>query len=137
MKLIENPDYIPINLTQTREDYYALVDYRGRTKYYRVKSHFEYDIRIEYIDYNPDREWAGVWVSKERIVESFKKGSIEYKYFNSLEKKFDSLQDALRERAKARSESAGGIYLDISLSDIKKAYKEAYKSIKKPEHINF
>ena len=80
-----------------KEDYYALVNYRGRIKYYHVTASSEgdennFDTRLEYIDYNPDRHW-GMWIKKgkEKIVKIFDSKSSVYEYFKSLDKKFDEL----------------------------------------------
>ncbi len=118
-------------------DYYALVKYRGRTKYYRVIRHFEDDIWIEYIDYNPEREHSGVWVSNgiQRIVEKFERGSVEYEYFNSVRTKFEELLSKLREERNARSDDKSlhrTLWCGIRICDIKNAYTEAVNSFEKP-----
>ena len=81
-----------------KEDYYALVNYRGRLKYYHIVSSLDgdpsgYDIRFKYIDYNPERYSSGVWIKNgiEKIVEKFDSNSDVYKYFKTLDKKFDEL----------------------------------------------
>jgi hypothetical protein len=81
-----------------KEDYYALVNYRGKLKYYHIVASSDddidgYDTRLRYINYNPKREWNGVWIKngKEKIVKKFDSNSDIYKYFKSLDKKFDEL----------------------------------------------
>jgi hypothetical protein len=125
-----------------KEDYYGLVNYRGRVKYYHITASEDGRVRIEYIDYNPNREWKGVWVNNfnERLIEKFEKGSLEYEYFNSLTSKWHSLLTDLMLKAKERAvdKKLPEIFYwnDIGTSATKQAYKKAYKSIEKPEHIN-
>ena len=79
-----------------KENYYALVSYRGKQKYYYVSASQEnpmggIDIRVEYIDYNPNREWTGVWIKngQDKIVQKFDSKSKEYKYFKQLHRNWD------------------------------------------------
>lgn len=127
-----------------KEDYYGLVNYRGRVKYYHITgSQDNNSARIKYIDYNPNREWPGVWVRNfnERLIEKFEKGSVEYEYFNSLTLEFHSLVTDLMLKAKERAADKTlpeiFYWYDIGTDYIQQAYKKAYKSIEKPEHINF
>ncbi len=124
-------------------DYYALVNYRGKIKYYHVEKHYNnVDIWINYIDYNPDRH-SGVWVTKgkSRIVEKFEQGTDEYEYFNALKIEFRRLVDVLvvEEFNKSDDKTLPDMfyYASIGTDYYKKAYKTAYSSIKKPSHINF
>lgn len=108
----------------SKQNYYILISYRGRQKYFRVSAHEETingtDIRCEYIDYNPSRSWPGVWIKKglEKSPKVFAKGSPEYKYFSSLEAKYRELSKGL---------SGTSNYL--------KAYKDAVKQTPNPLNI--
>jgi hypothetical protein len=81
-----------------KEDYYALINHRGKISYYHIVASLiddkdGYDTRLEYINYNPNRQWRGVWIKKgkEKIVKKFTHDSDVFKYFKSLDKKFDEL----------------------------------------------
>lgn len=124
------------------QDYYALIQYRNRKKYYHVKSHEDDDIRIEYIDYKADRN-RGTWITKgkDKIIEKYEQGSPEYEYFNNLKAKFYDLVEKLAEEKKSSSEDKTlpdiFYYAEIGTFYIRKAYEEAYRMTVKPEHINF
>ena len=124
------------------KDYYALINYRGRIKYYYVSSEDEKDLRIEHIDYNPDRH-KFTWVNngKDRIVKKFEIDSKEYEYFTSLKNEANRLIEilAINEFNKSEDKTLADIfyYASIGTDYIKKAYKEAYKNISKPENIDF
>ncbi len=89
-----------------KEDYYALVNYRGREKHYYISNSMEdgdgYDTRLEYIDYKPNREHSGVWIKngKERIKTVFDSTTEEYRYFKSLDNKFFELVEEWSDKLK-------------------------------------
>lgn len=128
------------------QDYYALVNYRGKTKYYHVGAHETHengkiDIRIKYLDYNENREWSGVWIFNgiERIVEKFDSTTDVYKYFNSVN---EFIQNRFQEEYQKNYERSENktlcdiFYMRIGTSYIKKIYKEAFKTIPNPLNIN-
>ena len=116
------------------KDYYALINFRGRIKYYYVSE----NLRIEHIDYKPER-YNFTWINngKYRIVKKFEIGSEEYKYFTSLKNEVNRLIKilAINEFNKSEDKTLSDIfyYSGIGSYYIKKAYKEAYKNIPKPE----
>lgn len=124
------------------QDYYALIQYRNKVNYYHVKSHESDDIRIEYIDYKQNRN-RGTWIikGKNKIIKKYEKGSPEYEYFNSLKAKFYDLVEKLAEEKKSASDDKTlpdiFYYSEIGTFYIKQAYKEAYRTIAKPKHIDF
>ncbi len=81
-------------------NYYAKVSYRGKEKDYRVVAELDNDIRIEYLDYNPEREFDGVWINngKERILEIYLEDSEEHKYYESLNKEWNNQVTVMREQ---------------------------------------
>lgn len=112
-----------------KENYYALINYRGKVKYYYVSaSHPEYGIRVEYIDYNPNREWGGVWISngQDRIIKKFDSNSDEFKYFTELHDNWDKLchEHAEREQKHYNTEN---ISYAIGTLNFLKYFKEALK----------
>lgn len=124
------------------KDYYALINYRGRIKYYYISAEEGKYLRIEHINYKPDR-YNFTWInnSKDRIVKKFEIGSKEYKYFTSLKNEVNRLIKilAINEFNKSEDKTLADIfyYSSIGTDYIKKAYKEAYKNISKPENIDF
>lgn len=124
------------------KDYYALINYRGKIKYYHILKHYNDDIWIEYLDYNPNRH-DGVWIKngKNKIVEKFECGSIEYNYFNSLKREIINSIDllAVEEFNKSEDKTLPDMfyYSRIGTDNIKKIYKKAYLNVTKPNHINF
>jgi hypothetical protein len=130
------------NQKPTKEDYYALINHMGRQRYYHVTaskpitSDDAYDIRIEYVDYNPNREWGGVWIkeSAKKIIKTFDDTTEEYKYFNSLKCRFKQLVDDEILACKKRS---GTRFLTfIGTSNILKCYKKAVKEVPKPKQLH-
>jgi hypothetical protein len=77
----------------TKQDYYALVRYRGKDSYFKVSAKYNEGIWVEYIDCSYIREWDGVWIKngEQRIIEKYSKGTPHYKYFSSLERRFYKL----------------------------------------------
>jgi hypothetical protein len=128
-----------------KQDYYALVNYRGKTKYYHVGAHETHengkiDIRIEYLDYNENRESSAVWIFNgiERIVEKFDSTTDVYKYFNSvgefIKKRFE--EEYQKRYDKSEDKSLPDIfYTRIGTSHVKAIYKEAFKKIPNPLNI--
>jgi len=124
-----------------KEDYYALVRYRGREKYYYIPNSMEegedkdgYDTRLEYIDYNPKREWSGVWIKngKDKIIEKFDKTTPHYRYFTKLNKNWDTFM-------KSECERQGKIYKTevffLGTCYVNQAYKKALKETPNPLNI--
>lgn len=118
-----------------KQDYYALINYRGSTKYYYVSASQEndpdgYDLRIEYVDYNPEREWSGAWIKNglERIVKKFDSTTEEYKYFKCVYNRF---LEIISEEAKKRNCSEGS----FGTSYILKFYRQAIKEIPNPLNL--
>jgi hypothetical protein len=124
------------------KDYYALINFRGRIKYYYVSAEEGKNLRIEHIDYKPER-YNFTWINngKYRIVKKFEIGSEEYNYFTSLKNEVDRLIKilAINEFNKSEDKTLADIfyYAGIGSYYIKKAYKEAYENILKPENIDF
>ena len=83
-------------------DYYATVNYRGKDKNYYVSFEEDNDIRIEYLDYNPEREWDGVWIKngKDKIKTVFDKTTVEYKYYKDLEDEWDNEIEKIKKQHK-------------------------------------
>lgn len=124
-----------------KENYYALVNYRGREKYYYVSASMGegedkdgYDTRIEYIDYNPERESEGVWIKngKEKIIEKFDKTTPQYKYFEKLNKKWSMFMDEERERQNRIYKTK--IYF-LGTDYVKQCYRKALKETPNPLNI--
>lgn len=124
------------------ENYYALVNYRGKEKYYYVSASMgkgedkdNYDTRIEYIDYNPERESDGVWIKngKEKIIEKFDKTTPHYRYFKKLEKNWSVFmeEELQRQRRIYKTEDMWCLGTDY----IKQAYKKALKETPNPLNI--
>lgn len=114
----------------SKQDYYALINYRGKEKYYLVSAHEGNDIRVEYIDYNPDREWWGVWIKNglEKIVKKFDESTSEYLYFKGVYNRFLEIR---KEEAEKRNCSEGS----FGTSYILRFYKQAIKEIPNPLNI--
>lgn len=126
------------------EDYYALVNYRGRVKYYHITASLEddvdgYDIWIEYIDYNPERMWSGVWIknSVEKIIEKFDSNTDAFKYFKSLDKKFNELclEERIRQCNIWNINNIEPQYYDLGTSYILSCWKRAVKLTSNPFKI--
>lgn len=124
-----------------KENYYAIVNYRGKQKYYYVSASEENpkgetDIRVEYIDYNPNREWPGVWIlrGQDKIIQKFDDKSNEYKYFKKLDKKWDRL---CLEHAKSSQKyyKEDKIDMCIGTSNIFKYWKQAVRETSNPLNI--
>lgn len=83
-----------------KTNYYVKVNYRGKEKDYRVVAEENNDIRIEYLDYNPEREFDGVWINngKECILKRYSEESEEHKYYESLDKEWDNQVTIMREQ---------------------------------------
>lgn len=113
-----------------KQDYYALINYRGKEKYYLVSSHEGNNIRVEYIDYNPYREWWGVWIKNglEKIIKTFDNTTEEYKYFKGVYNRFLEIRS---EEAKKRNCSEGS----FGTSYILKFYRQAIKEIPNPLNL--
>lgn len=117
-----------------KENYYALINHRGKVKYYHVvasnqENKDDYEIRIEYIDYNPNREWSGVWIKngKEKIIEKFDKNTKVYKYFKTLHKnwnKFIEQEITLMQKIYKTDDKSGLLGTDHYRKCFKKAVKE-------------
>lgn len=120
-------------------NYYALVNYRGIVKHYRVKREWEDEIYISYLDFNENREWAGVWIKTDRIIKKFKKGTKVFNYFNQIETTIDSLaQNKFLEIKDENSDlDLPDIFhwYSIGTSFIKDCYKKAYKETPNPNNI--
>ena len=125
-----------------KENYYALVNYRGKEKYYHIVASNEedkdgYDTRIEYLDYNLNREWDGVWIKngKEKIIEKFDKNTKVYKYFKNLYKNWDKfIEQEIRLMQKIyKTDDRFGL---IGTDHYKKCFKKAIKETPNPLNIN-
>lgn len=116
-----------------KENYYALVNYRGKNKYYFIYASENnpkggIDIRIEYIDYNPNREWTGVWIKdgQDKIIQKFNSKSKEYKYFIELNKKWNKLNTEHSENNK-KHYNLEKVDTFIGTSNFFKNWKQALK----------
>lgn len=111
-------------------NYYARVSYRGKEKDYIVVAEEDNDIRIEYLDYNPEREWDGVWIrkGKNRIITVYSEDSEEAKYYKTLNDEWDKNIKELEKQSER-------IYGTVSLGTdhYKQAYKKAVKTLKLAE----
>lgn len=114
----------------TKRNYYAKVSYRGKEKDYRVVAEEGNDIRIEYLDYNPDREWDGVWIKngRDRIVKIYNKQDQEFKYYKTLEQEWDKNIEEIKEQSKR-------IYGEVSIGTdhYRQAYRKAVKTLNSAE----
>lgn len=120
-----------------KEDYYALINYRGIEKYYHVSASMSkdedgYDTRIEYIDYNPERESEGVWIKNggEKIIEKFEKGSPQYKYFKKLYKNWNIfMKEELERLSRVYKEEVYYLGTDYVRQCYRKALKETFNPL--------
>lgn len=107
------------------ENYYAIVKYRGKERYFEVSASEtiddRIDLRVEYIDYNPNREWPGVWIKNgvSKLIKRFDKGSAEYEYFNLLKSNFNKI---VEEEERRQSSSFIGTH------NVLRCYKKALQS---------
>lgn len=118
-----------------KEDYYALINYRGRERHYYVSKSYNNDIRVEYINYNPNSEWYGVWIKngKDRIVKVFDKSTKEYKYFKNLNRNFKKL---IHQWEKKNRDIYNLNYFPfIGTLNVLACYKKALKITKNPLKI--
>ena len=124
-----------------KENYFALISYRGRQKYYYVSASEENkkggtDIRIDYIDYNPNREWPGVWIigGQDKVIQKFDSKTKEYKYFRELNKNWDKL---CLEHAQRIQKCYGLEKLDmfIGTANFFKYWKQAVRETPNPLNI--
>jgi len=109
-------------------DYYATVNYRGKEKIYHITAEQDNDIRVEYVDYNPNREYNGVWIfnGKERIKNKFESESKEYKYYKALNKEWENQIGIMEEQHKRVYNVSNA---SLGTDHYKKAYKLALKNI--------
>lgn len=122
------------------EDYYALVIYRGRKKYYHITGSLEddedgYDMWISHIDYKPEREYDGTWIknSKDKVIEKFYEGSEEYKYFKELQINFNL---KIEEHSKKHKKQYNLEYEPfIGTLNVLSCYKKALKETPNPLNI--
>lgn len=107
-------------------DYYATVNYRGRQKIYYVSAEEKNDIRIEYVDYKPERYSEGVWIKngKDKIVEKFGGKTKEYKYYTALKEEFKKQIELIREQ---HQKWFNVPYASLGIDYYKQAYKRASK----------
>lgn len=112
------------------QDYYVLVNYRGKEKYYHVPfSAQDGYVRLQYLDYNPNREWDGVW-AKPIIIKKFDNNTEEYRYFNSLKNKW---QELLEQEAEKDKKWYKLDYIPvIGTLNVLKCWKEALKMTPNP-----
>lgn len=106
----------------TKTDYYATVKYRGKEKIYYISAEEKNDIRIEYVDYNPNREYEEVWIfnGKERVISKFDSQTKEYKYYKDLNSEWEKQIEIIRERHQ--------VYFNVPYSSLgTDHYKQAYK----------
>ena len=132
-----------------KEDYYARINYRGGTKIYHVvasctNSKGGTDIRVEYVDYNPNREWSGVWITNgfEKIIKKYGKKTDVYQHFNSILQRFKELyeEEATKIYNKSSDKTLADVfyYNQIGTSKLQQFYKQAVKEngeLKKDEHL--
>lgn len=113
-----------------KQDYYALINYRGTQKNYYVSAHEGKDVRVEYLDYNPEREWNGVWITDgiKKIVKKFDDTTEEYKYFRGVYRRFMEIRE---EESVKRNCSTGS----FGTSYILKFYKMAIKETPNPLNL--
>lgn len=114
-----------------KTDYYATVNYRGKQKIYYVSAEEGNDIRIEYVDYNLNREYHKVWVlgGKEKIIKKFTSKSKEYKYYKSLNEEWEKQIEIIREQHQRIYNIP---YASLGTDYYKQAYKTALKNTPPP-----
>jgi len=112
----------------TKTNYYATVKYRGKEKIYYVSAEENSDIRIEYVDYNPNREWDGVWIfgGKEKIINKFDSKTKEYKYYKALNKEWEKQIETIRDQ---HQKMFNVPYASLGTDHYKQAYKTALKIV--------
>lgn len=118
-----------------KTNYYAKVSYRGKEKDYRIVAEEDNDIRIEYLDYNPEREFDGIWINngKERILKRYSEESEEYKYYESLYKEWNNQLTTMREQHQRIYKVE---YASLGTWYCKKAWRLAVNEINKKYNIN-
>ena len=121
----------------TEQDYYASIKYRGSIKYYYVsnldsKGH----LRVEYIDYTPNREWDGVWIKDglSKIVDKFDSTTEVYKYFTELKSNWNKLINEDAEKTKKYYKLNHTPF--IGTLNVLKCYKKALKITENPLGIS-
>jgi hypothetical protein len=111
-----------------KTDYYAIVNYRGRERIYYISAEENKNIRVEYVDYKPERYSEGVWIinGKERIVQKFDKKSKEHKYYTTLKEEFKKQVEIIR---KEQQRIWNVDYIFLGTDYYKKAFNKALKLI--------
>ena len=111
-----------------KERYIALMNYRNNLKYYYVSYSEDNHIRIEYLNYNPNSEWNGIWVKngKSKILKTFDSSTEIYKYFLTVYRKFIlNVRNMEKDNAEKRRQAIGLRYMLI-------CYKKAVKEVPNP-----
>ena len=120
-------------MTETK--YYTKVNYRGKEKDYFIRAEEGNDIRIEYLDYNPERECSGIWIKngKDKILKTYTTESNEHKYYTDLFNKYYNQISIIR---KEHQRIYKVDYASLGTDHYKKAWRLAVNEVNKKHVVN-